>query len=394
MPSAPTAGSIWTRAFALLCLAEFLGYAQHFALQPALPLYITQLGGSPFIVGLVIAAFGVTSVISRPIIGYWVDRWSETGVMVIGMIGQAASIIFCFMPFNAAVIFSNALRGIGWSSMAAAGYTLLANAAPQERRGEASGYFGGVQSSATIIFPAVALWILDAPAGGFDVVFLFAMTLVSLGAAAAWALSRGTPRRTLVKNLVSADPWWRDILNVVDRPILSAALLIFTLNLSLPCFSSFVVLYARQLGVSHFAWYYVAAGVTSALARPLLGRFSDKLGAGRSLLIAFGLETTALLLMPFAGDLSGLILSGALWYTGAAIGGARIMAMAMAAAPAERRGRAMASFSTAFPLSNGTGALISGLVVDFAGYRPMFVTAAALCATGLILTWRFWAKLK
>ena len=107
--------SLWTRAFALLCLAEFLGYAQHFALQPTLPLYITHLGGSPFIVGLVIAAFGVTSVISRPIIGYWVDRWSETGVMVLGMVGQALSILFCFMPFNAAVIFSNALRGIGWS---------------------------------------------------------------------------------------------------------------------------------------------------------------------------------------------------------------------------------------------------------------------------------------
>jgi hypothetical protein len=62
---------IWTRTFVLLCLAEFLGYAQHFVLQPAFPLYITHLGGSPFAVGLVIASFGVTSVLSRPIIVYW-----------------------------------------------------------------------------------------------------------------------------------------------------------------------------------------------------------------------------------------------------------------------------------------------------------------------------------
>src|SRR5512132_2033063 len=131
MPPGPNASSIWTRAFALLCIAEFLGYAQHFMLQPALPLYITQLGGTPFTVGVVIAAFGVT------------------GMMTLGMIGQAVSIVFCLLPLNAAVIFSNALRGIAWSSMAASGYTLLASAAPQERRGEASGYFGGVQSSAT-----------------------------------------------------------------------------------------------------------------------------------------------------------------------------------------------------------------------------------------------------
>jgi len=385
--------SIWTRAFALLCLAEFLGYAQHFALQPTLPLYITHLGGSPFVVGLVIAAFGVTSVISRPIIGYWVDRWSETGVMALGMAAQALSILFCFMPFSTAVIFSNALRGIGWSSMAAAGYTLLATAAPKERRGEASGYFGGIQSSATIIFPAVALWIIDAPLGGFYSVFFFAIALVLSGATAAWALSRVTPQRMRASE-ISAEPWWREILNVVDRHILSAALLLFVLNLSLPCFSSFVVLYARQLGVEHFAWYYVAVGITSACARPLLGRFSDKLGAGRSLIIAFVLETVALVSMPFAANLAGLVICGALWFSGAAIGGARIMALAIEQAPVERRGRAMASFSTAFPLSNGTGALINGIIVDLAGFHWMFVTAGLLCASGLALTAKYWSALK
>lgn len=181
---------------------------------------------------------------------------------------------------------------------------------------------------------------------------------------------------------------------MVDRNILSAALLIFTLNLSLPCFSSFVVLYARELGVSHFAWYYVAVGATSALGRPLLGRLSDKLGARRSLIIAFSLETFALLIMPLAANLFGLILSGALWFIGAAIGGTRILALAMEQAPVERRGRAMASFSVAFPLSNGTGALINGLVVDLAGYAWMYVTAATPHSTELILTWRYWAKLK
>ena len=264
MSVASTNRSLWTRAFVLLCLAEFLCYAQHYLLQPALPLYITHLGGSPFIVGLVIAAFGVTSVISRPIIGYWVDRWSAPGMMFLGMIGQGLSILFCLLPFNAAVIFSNALRGIAWSSMAASGYTLLATSAPPQRRGEASGYFGGVQSSATIIFPAIALWIIDSPLGGFRAVFLLAMAFVFSGAIAAWALARVGSQHSQESNIDNRDSWWREIVNVVDRHILTAALLIFTLNLSLPCFSSFIVLYARDLGVSNFGWYYVAVGVTSA----------------------------------------------------------------------------------------------------------------------------------
>ncbi|MBM4262308.1 MAG: MFS transporter [Deltaproteobacteria bacterium] len=394
MPAAPKSNSLWTRTFTLLCVAEFLGYAQHFTLQPALPLYITSLGGTPLTVGIAIAANGVMSVVSRPIIGYWVDRWRATGMTVLGMVGQGLAIFFCFLPFNAAVIFANALRGVGWSGMAASGYTLLASSAPPARRGEASGYFGGVQSSATIIFPAISLWILDSQLGGFYAVFSFAIFLIFSGAATAWALARATPAQARSNNLDTTEPWWREIVNVVDRNIIAAASLIFTLNMSLPCLSSFVVLYARELGVGHFGWYYVAVGITSALGRPLLGRLSDKLGAGRSLLIAFALETVALLTMPLATNLIGLVISGALWYTGAAIGGARIMAIAIAQAPAERRGRAMASYSTALPLSNGIGALIAGTMVDLAGFRWMYIVAGVLCSMGFILIWKQWKKLK
>lgn len=85
---------------------------------------------------------------------------------------------------------------------------------------------------------------------------------------------------------------------------------------------------------------------------------------------------------------------GVLYMMGAAIGGSRILALAMEQAPSERRGRAMASFSMAFPLSNGIGAFLNGLVVELAGYAWMYVTAAALCSVGLILTWKNWAKLK
>ena len=386
--------SIWTRGFALLCLAEFLGYAQHFILQPTFPLYITQLGGSPFHVGLVIASFGVASVVSRPILGYWADRWSVTGVMILGLCLQTLSISLCFLPFVATLALANGLRGIGWSGMNTGGYTLLATSAPPARRGEASGYFGGVQSSATILFPAIALWIIESPLGGFRPTFVVAMSLVLLGAGAAVALAREIPAHPRKALANSTDPWWREILNVFDRHIVLAATLMLTLHISLPCFSSFVVLYARELAIDNFGWYFVGTGVTSMLARPLLGRVSDKIGTGRSLIVAFALESTALLIMPLVGSLAGVMVGGSLYFMGSAIGGARILALAIENAPAERRARAMASFSVAFPLSNGTGAMLSGFVVDLAGYEWMYFTAALPCVIGVFLTAKYWTRLK
>jgi len=166
------------------------------------------------------------------------------------------------------------------------------------------------------------------------------------------------------------------------------------LHLSLRCLTSFVVLYARQIGVSHFGWYYVVIGATSMLARPLLGRVSDKIGCGHSLIVAFSLESIALLIVPTVTNLAGSMVAGALYFIGSAIGAAHLLALAIENAPSERRARALASFSVAFPLSNGAGALLNGFVVDLAGYTWMYVTAAVMCASGLILTAKQWASLK
>jgi MFS family permease len=174
--------TLWTPAFALLCCAQFFGSAQHALLQPAFPLYISSLGGTPFEVGLVLACFAATSVVFRPLIGGWADRWSETGVLICGLLLLSAAVIFCFIPFVEATMFANALRGLGWAGLSAAGYSLLALSAPSARRGEASGFYSGVQASGTILLPAVALWLIDAPFGGFHIVFIVAIALAALGA--------------------------------------------------------------------------------------------------------------------------------------------------------------------------------------------------------------------
>jgi len=387
--------SLWSPTFTLLCAAQFLGYAQNYVLQPTFPLYVIHLGGTPSVVGVVIACFGVTSVLFRPFIGNWADRWSESGVLILGLFAQAISLLFCLIPFVGATMFGNGLRGIGWAGMTAGGYTLLATSAPAARRGEASGYYRGVQSSAMIFFPAVALWIIDAPFGGFQAAFIFAMAMAFLGGGVGIALSRHTSSH-VSRSLpaASTEPWWRDIINVFDRSIALPAILLFALNLSVPCFTSFFVIYARDIGISHFEWYFVVTGVTSLFARPLLGRLSDKIGRARSLAAAFTLETVSLLLLPLITNLAGAILSGVMYFMGSAIGGATIFALAIEKAPPERRGRAMASFSVSLPLSSGLGGLLSGVGIDVMGFTWMFLTTAALCALGLALTVRYWAQLK
>lgn len=386
--------TLWTRTFLLLCTAQFFGSAQHALLQPTFPLYITSLGGTPFQVGLVLACFAVTSVVFRPLIGAWADSWSEPGVSMCGLGLLAVAVLFCFIPLAPATMLANALRGLGWAAMSAAGYSMLALSAPPDRRGEASGYYSGVQASGTILLPAVALWLIAAPFGGFRVVFALAVALAAIGACASARLKRLLPEKTQQSHAGKLGSWWREIVSVLDREIILASILSFLSHVTFPALGSFLVLYARDLAIENLGWFFVASGVTSLLSRPLLGRISDSVGRGRALFACFLLQSVALIALAFSTTLTALIISGVLYMLGLAMSSSTTLAIAMEQAKPERRGRAMGTFSIALPLSNGVGALLCGSIVQVFGFAPMYLAGAAIAAGGLAITAVNRARLK
>jgi MFS family permease len=385
--------SIWSPTFALLCLAQLLGYAHSALLTPTIPLYVTQLGGSPFMVGLVLASFATTSVLLRPLIGHLADTWNESGVLAAGCVLMSASVLVFFVPFAEVAMLANALRGIGWAGLNTGGYTLLASIAPALRRGEASGYYSGVQGSAAILFPAVALWLIDAPFGGFRVVMLFSATLAV--AAALTSLLLG-PRAHAPAGRPSESRSHARLNSfaLVEREVLLPSILLFCLNLTFPAVTGFLVLYARMIGIENIAWYFVATGATNLLARPALGRVGDKIGAGPSITAGFVLEMLALLLLAMASGLALVLVAGVLFALGNAVGSATTLALAIQRANPERRGKAMASFSVAYPLANGVGALWTGSTVEIGGYFWMYLAAAGFAAAGGLVTVTNWTKLR
>jgi len=386
--------TIWSKTFILLCAAQLLGYAQHFMLAPVLPLYVTQLGGSPLVVGMVLACFAVTSVIVRPVVGHWVDRWSEAGVMIAGLIFQAVSIFLCFIPFVPAAALANGLRGIGWGGLNTGGYSLLARIAPEAKRGAASGLYSGVQSSAQIFFPPIALWLLYASFGGYRAVFLVTAIFSIAGAVTGLMLAPSVPRPVRVQIRDEQTRWWREIFRFIEPEILLPSILLLWLNISLPAITNFIILYAKETGIGNFAAYFIAIGATSMLGRPLLGRLSDKIGRPRSVATGFSLQVLGLFFFTVVSDLVGIIVCGVLYMLGNAIGSSTTLALAVERADPQRRGKQMATFSVAYPLSYGLGSLITGSAVEFAGYVGMFFILTAVQAAGLIFVFLSAAKLR
>ena len=353
--TAQRSDTIWTKTFILLCAAQLLGYAQHFMLAPVLPLYVTQLGGSPLVVGAVLACFAVTSVIVRPLVGHWVDRWSEAGVMISGMCFQAVSVFFLFIPFIPFTALANSLRGIGWGGLNTGGYSLLARIAPESRRGAASGLYSGVQSSAQIFFPPIALWLLYASFGGYRAVFIVTAIFSIAGAVTGLIWRRWWPgprrrRPSKKRRRGGARSFTLSNRKFCCRRCSSSGSMFRCRRLPISLFST-----PKNSASSNFGAYFIVIGATSMLGRPLLGRLSDRIGRARSIAAGFVLQVAGLFLFTFVSELLGVIVCGALYMLGNAIGSSTTLALAVERADPQRRGKQMATFSVAYPLSYGLG---------------------------------------
>ena len=209
--------SLFTRPFVLLCLAMFLGYANQWLLMPAIPLYVDSLGGSAFLAGLALLAFSVPSFTVRPFVGSVADRWSAAGVLAIGLAFLTVGSLALLAPFLAMVFVAGVVRGLGWAGLNIGGYVTLASAAPADRRGEAAGYYTSATASASILFPALALWLIDGR-GGFQLVFLLSSlcALAGLPIALILAARKGNAAPRLPP---AEDPGWGGL---IERGVLVA----------------------------------------------------------------------------------------------------------------------------------------------------------------------------
>ena len=162
-PSPPVAVSestaLFTRDFLLVCLSTFLFSGSMFLLFAVLPLFIVeQLHGAESQVGMIMGAFAVSAVLSRPLSGRLVDTWSRKSCLTLGafiyvifpaLYTQAASV-----PVMAALRF---FHGIGIAIYTTAGSVFVADLAPPARRGEAMGYYGMALNLAMAIGPALGV---------------------------------------------------------------------------------------------------------------------------------------------------------------------------------------------------------------------------------------------
>ena len=131
-----------------------------------------------------------------------------------------------------------------------------------------------------------------------------------------------------------------------------------------------------------------ASVLVLAIAMPLTGWVSDRLGRRRTLLLALSVLLAGTVGAAVAPTLGTLVGARALQGLGCAAVPVAVMGTLARTWPAAQRSRVMGTWGAANGVGQAIGPPIGGLVADAFGWRAIFVGLAPLTVAVLVVTWR------
>ena len=371
-------GPYFPRIFAAAILEEMA-----FALFIHFPGYLSGLGATEGLIGVLYAVSAVIGLSLRPALGKILDRTHRrTVILVTGALNAAAIVLLVTTSVWGPLLWGLFLvQRIMQLALFTTMLTYIADSIPVETRTHGLAIFG----LSGLIPIGVSGYLGDVVVAnaGFDGLFWMAATLSALSFVVVWSLPalpvRGSqPRRS----------FWAAMAQIDLLPLWFATLLF---SVGLETLFTFTRTYvdARQVGsAGAFFGFY---GLVAAATRILGGRFYDRIPHRPLLVTSIAIYGIGLGVMAFAGSTVALLLAAVA--AGSAHGAAfpLLSSEVVNRARISERGSAMSVFTSIFDIALLLGAPAVGFIIEGFDYLVAFsATGVALLAGAVV--YGFWDR--
>jgi MFS family permease len=374
--AAGSGARLFTPNFLLLWVTSFGLFASFHLLLPTLPLYVLQLGGSESQVGLIIGVLTISSVLSRPWVGREADRRGKKRLLVWGAVAFLAAMAAYNLAYTVPLLLLLRLfHGGAWAATTTSATALIADIAPETRRGEAMGYYGMAANVAMAVGPLAGVALVEA----FGFTQLFG---AGVGLALVALLIASRIREPAVARPAQQAPSGKGFL--LYRPSLFPSSVIFAVTLTYGGVVSFLPLlaYGHQINPGLFFTIYA---LFLLMARPLGGQIADRLGRPAAVIPGLAFMALGLGTLAFSTELSHFVVVAVLYGIGFAFVHPALLALTVDRAAPQERGAAMGTFSAAFDLGIGLGSILLGLLLDRTSFQVIYLTTAGVATAGMLV---------
>ena len=367
---------LFTPAFITLTLSELAYFTAAGLIIGVTPFFVTgPLGSSEAGLGVVAAAFSITTLLLRPYAGRLSDRRGRRPLLIGGALLCAAVLLGHLVATSMVVLVGlRLLLGVAEAFFFVAGFAALADLAPRGRTGEALSYNSLALYLGIALGPIAGQVLLDA--GGFGWAWMGGFVLAAIAAGLAVRLPETAAR---LEPDALASP-------LFHRAAIGPGLALFT---GVAAMSAFLLLAgprAERIGLDGWSLTFLLFGGVVVACRIAFARLPDRvpprvLGAAALALAAIGLSITAIL-----PGVPALLAGSAILAVGVAFMTPALFAATFNVVPPSERGAAAGTASLFIDLGFGIGPLVAGLIAAGGGIPAAFAAAAGVAALGALGT--------
>lgn len=369
------------RSFISLWVSTFLVFLVFHALLPTLPIYVvTQFQADNTQVGLILTAFAVAALASRPLGGPLMKRFGEKKAFLgSAVLYFASTSLFLFSSNFLFLLALRALQGFAVGLATSAGGTIAVRLVPKTRLGEGLGYFVMAINLPMVIGPFLGLTLIQSLT--FTALFLCCAVL-SMLAVAVGALIQVASPKAQAQSAHNADTSPATLLHRLLEPsVIPVGLCTFLFAFASAGIMAFASVYGSGLGLMHLtSYFFVVHALVIALSRPVLGRLFDKVGVNSVIYLGIVACTIGLFVLSQAQTVFSFLGSGALVGLGYGMLFPTLQALAVQSVPDHRKGYATSTFFLFVDSGVAVGSLLLGVVAERADYHTMYLASATVAA--------------
>jgi len=371
----------------VLGIVSLLTDASSEMIYPVMPLFLTAIGATGVLIGLVEGAAETTAALIKVVSGWYSDRYQRRKVFLTAGYGLStiSKPLLALTTTTFQVLGIRIVERVGKGIRSAPRDALIADSTPREKWGKAFGFHKALDSTGAVIGPLLVLPVLLAAAtvttDTFRLIFLLS-TIPAMAAVLVIVLfvkevraQRAEGKRRFLSGMRFLGKGFWGLMVVV---------IVFYLG---EVSYAFFILKAQAAGIDDVTiiLLYVLFNLMFVLTAIPSGSLSDRLGRRPVLAASFLLFATTCALMAVASDLWLLALGFALFgvYKGSSEG--VFKAFVSDVSPKELRGTALGTFHTFVGLVMLPGGVIAGLLWDDVGHWATFAYGAALAIAAVFM---------
>jgi MFS family permease len=379
----------------VLFITGLLFWSSMGILLPTLPAYLDAIGIEEQQLGLIIGAFAVGLLATRPTLGKLADTRGRKIVLLIGTaVATIAPLGYLTVTSTPLLMVVRAFHGISIAAFTTAYSALVVDLAPPKQRGEIIGLMSLTNPVGIAIGPAIGGYFQVA--GMYRTIFWLSI----VGGAIAWlSASRLTePNREIAPNLNGDfDPHPSEVVpnpstwKILTNPALSIpALILLLIGFPFGAIHAFMPLYIQSSQIDfNPGLFYTIAAIASFSARSVIGSRSDRYGRGIFIAGSLCCYTAGIACLATANSRLNFIFGAMLEGLGSGTLIPMTVALLSDRSFPQHRGRVLAVCITGLDLGIAIAAPVFGKIAQDFGYHVVFTigTGMAASAIGVFLIW-------